>query len=267
MKKNKRQEETTKETFVVDMVDKEEEQEKKDLRVISTIFTCIIIIAAIVLINAFTVVKDYTQDKVVLVLIALLMISLLVGVAGFTIVKKTIGWKLAILLFKLRKKKNKGYILTRIFDLSGIIQYRMIKASLRNTYKYIENGVKTTKMFFFDPYARYQDFNGIPVVDVSPNDINPKNPATGTRINISPEVIEKNIADNSKSAEQIDTLKQWRKWLIIILVILLVGGFISFDLFAQRLAEANEATIACYKAAGKSATIIASPAITKLFRR
>ena len=81
------------------------------------------------------------------------------------------------------------------------------------------------------------------------------------------EVIEKNIADNSKSAEQIDNLKQWRKWLIIISVILLIGGFISFDLIAQRLAEANQATIACYQQAGKSATIIAGAGITRLFRK
>jgi hypothetical protein len=259
-KKEVKKEEIKKDEFVIDMKNKDE----KDFDKFKLIGGFITALAVIIIINLFVFMKGQTDNKLLIGISAFGLIGAFLGVIGFNIVKKTVGWKLGIKLFKLRKLRYKGHMLLKIFDLSGIPQYKEVKASPRITYNYIENGEKKDKVVFFNQQARYFDFNGIPVIDCNPNDISPKNPYGHGNVVIAPEIVEKNIVDNSKSAEQIDNLKQWRKYLIIIVVILLVGGFVSFDLIANRLAEANEATIACYKEGAKTATIVAGAGLTKI---
>lgn len=207
------------------------------------------------------------ENKVVIILGCTTLIGLFLGVIGFMLVKNTVGWNLGIKLMKMRRLRYKGFVILKVFHVSGRPQYNIVKASSRIVYIYEENGIKKKKVVFYDPYGKYEDFLGIPIIECNPNDIQLKNTFNGSRIGAAPEIIEKNITDNSMSAAQIDTLKAQRRWILIAFGIVAGLTLLGFDLYAQRLAAANEATVACYRDAGKTAIIQSGLFIMAWFRK
>ena len=208
-----------------------------------------------------------SENKAVLILTSTTLIGMFLGIIGFILVKQTIGWNLGVKLMKMRRLRFKGFVLLKIFDVSGRPQYRIVKASSRIVYKYKDNGEDKKKVVFYDPYGKYEDFIGIPVIECNPNDIQLKNTFNGSRIGTAPEIIEKNIVDNSMSAQQVDSLKSQRKWILIIVSILAGVALLGFDLYAQRLADSQQAVIACYKDQGKTAIIQAGMFLMVSFKK
>ena len=178
------------------------------------------------------------------------------GLMGFFLVKNTIGWKLAINLMKVKKLRRKGYGILKIMNLAGSPEYKIVKYSPLIPYTYVEAGINKNKLVAFDKFAITEEW-GVPIITCNPNDILPINIYNGSRITVSPELMEKNIVDNSKSAE---TIAQYRKYIIYGLIgIGILAGLtiLGFDLYSQRLAESNQLLAACYREVPRSATILA----------
>lgn len=195
-------------------------------------------------------------DKYMQVLIGLSLIGLFIGAICLNLIKKTVGLNFAIKLFKLNKLKKKGYGLLKEFTLAGRPQYHIVKFSEIIKFKTKQNGEDKQGLILYNPYAKYEDFGGnIPIIEGTINDISPKNFLTGNRIGINPDLIDKIVVESGISQKDLEEVKKHRRWLMYLMIGVAVAGILSFDLFAQRLSEANAETIACYKEVGKSVTV------------
>lgn len=178
------------------------------------------------------------------------------GFLGYVLISTTISWKTAFSIMKAKRLKKKGYGFIKIMNLSGIPEYKVVKFEPLIPYEFKENGEIKKKCVVFEKFAITEEF-GIPTITCNPNDILPINMYNGSRITISPELIEKNIVDNSKSAETIAQYKKYIMWGLIVIAILAGITFLSFDLYGQRLGDASIKLAECYKSIPKEAVILA----------
>lgn len=191
--------------------------------------------------------------------------GLMLGAMLYMFINKTVGFKFLTMLVKLNKLKKKGYILLRVHTINGRPQYKIVKDSTIINYQFRENNNDTTKILLNDPLAKYYDFGcDIPIIDCTTNDILPLNRFTQTRIGASPELIGKFIVDASKSVDELESLKKWRKYLLYIMGGAAVAVFFGFDLYSQRLAAAQEDVTEMAKLCSQSATIVAGSVISNV---
>lgn len=213
---------------------------------------------ALLLVLTLIVMNKIPNNSYNQVMIGLAFGSVFLIWAVYKMINATIGFKFLVTLYKARKMKNKGYGLFKEFSLAGKPIYHLVKYDDIIRYKTKVNGQDKNGMALFNPYARYEDFGAnIPIVEGTYNDISLKNVFTGNRIGMNPDLADKIIVESGITPKDLDDVKKHRKWLMFLLGGIAIAGILSFDLFAQRLAEANASTAACYKELGKSATITA----------
>jgi hypothetical protein len=184
------------------------------------------------------------------------------GVAGLFIggimlkwVSSSVGLKFAWQLFMMKKKINKRKILLKIWLPSGTPIYKKVDACKMIEYSYKENGKDKLGMVMYDHYAKYNEFNNIPVIECSPDDIIPRNPFAKTSMTISPEIAKKNIVDSSKETTQGDNIKKWLKYAIPILAIFGAILVLYSSNQSETIAELSRELAQCY-ANTRSATIV-----------
>jgi len=183
-------------------------------------------------------------------------IGLMFGVLMIYVVMKTVGFGLIRQIMWVAKNKKKGYLMLKIHTVSGRPKREIVKGGRWLTYQFEESGVKRDKRLYYDPLAVYNDYSAdIPIIEGTPDDIFPSNRFTGTRVTTSPELVEKTIIDASRSADEFDSLKKWRRYLIIGIVGFLILAYLGFDLYSQRLAACTDSVVELAKLAGQSAVI------------
>jgi hypothetical protein len=174
------------------------------------------------------------------ILIGLTALGLFAGLISLNLVQQTVGIKFAVQLLKAKRLKKKGYGLLKVFNIGGRPEYKTVKFAPLIRYTIKENDEDRNKLVLFNQFAKYEDFGAdIPILECNPNHIAPKNYLNGASITVSPEVTEKLIVDGAKSQEEIDLLKKHRRNALIFVGILLVGIIVGFDLYSQRIADAN----------------------------
>lgn len=184
--------------------------------------------------------KELQDIQFFFILLILLALALMFAVICVSLIMRTVGFRFAILLNRLNRLKKKGFLLLKIFKINGRPEYRLVQGDDIILYDVKENGITRIKLVINDTYAKYNDFGGdFPVIEANPNNILAKNPYSGSRISTTPDLVEKFITDSSKSAEEIDRLKAWKKYLLVILAGGVIAAFLLFDLYSQRIADAN----------------------------
>jgi len=221
------------------------------------LFVITIIMVLLVLIITMA---NVTPDKYTQILIGMAILGVFSTAVLINILNKTVGMNFAITLLKLRRLKNKGKGLFKEFRYNGIPKYHIIDfndSSIKYTTKI--NGEKKQGILINHPFAKYEDFGAkVPVIEGSYSDIMPKNFFLGNRITTNQALIEKTIVESGISQSDLDDVKKHRRWLMYVLLIIAIAMVLSIDLFAQKIAEANAATIACYQNSGTAAEIVAN---------
>lgn len=204
------------------------------------------------------------EDKLTKYLGAAAIMGIMMLGVMFKVVSSSVGWDFVRKIMAVKKNKGKGYLLLKIHTVSGRPNYEIAKGGKWITYQFDENGNNISKRAFYDPLATYNDYSAdVPMLEVTPDDIFPLNRFTATRITTCPELVEKTIIDSSKSADELDRVKKYMKYMIIALGIMAGGLFFGFDLYRQAIAESNQAVIQATKMCAQSATIVAGPVIVK----
>ena len=123
-------------------------------------------------------------------------------------------------------------------------------------YEVLENGKKVKKYVIYD--ERSVDYlNGIPILNVTPNDIRPMDRETGLLVNIPSELIDKLAVDSSKNIENEMKKDKNMKMLIYGLVGMGVLFIIGLSYINQTNMEIQGELLRCTVELGKSATVIA----------
>jgi len=99
--------------------------------------------------------------------------------------------------------------------------------------------------------------NGIPILNVTPNDIRPMDRETGLLVNIPSELIDKLAVDSSKNIENEMKKDKNMKMLIYGLVGMGVLFIIGLSYINQTNMEIQGELLRCTVELGKSATVIA----------
>jgi len=187
-----------------------------------------------------------------------LFIGMGIAFYGFylwNLVKKSIGWKMVKSLGRVKLGLGGQDLTLRIKSLAGRESYLPIKQSPVIEYEYLENGKKVKKYVIYDERA-VDYLNGIPILNVSPNDIRPIDRETGLLVNIPSEIIDKLAVDSSKTAEN----EALNNKTIKMLIYALIGMAILFIIALSYINQTNmdlQATLARVTAESiKSATVI-----------
>lgn len=174
----------------------------------------------------------------------------------FNRVKASVGWDFIDSLGKV-KKGVKGFdLVLRIKSQAGRETYMPIKHMPVIEYPYIVKGEEVKRYVIYDERA-VDYLNGIPILNVSPNDIRPIDRETGLLVNIPSEIIEKLAVDASKTAEQEAMKEKLMKYLIWGLIGMAILFIIAISYINQTNGDLQVQLASCSIELGKSATIIA----------
>ncbi len=175
----------------------------------------------------------------------------------FNRVKASVGWDFIDSLGKV-KKGVKGFdLVLRIKSQAGRETYMPIKHMPVIEYPYIVKGEEVKRFVIYDERA-VDYLNGIPVLNVSPNDIRPIDRESGLLVNIPSEIIEKLAVDSAKTAENEAQKEKLVKYLIWAIIGIAVLFFIAITYINQTNSELQIQLATCSIELGKSATIIAT---------
>ena len=174
----------------------------------------------------------------------------------FNRVKASVGWQFIDSMGKVKKGQGGFDLVLRIKSQAGRESYQFVKHTPLIEYPYVVKGEKVKKLVIYDERA-VDYLNGIPVLNVTPNDIRPIDRETGLLVNIPSEIIEKLSVDSSKTAEQEAMNNKTIKiliWTIVGMAILFILGLAYIN---QTNSEIQTALMQCTVELGRSATIIA----------
>jgi len=167
-------------------------------------------------------------------------------------VKTSVGWNF-IDNFSKSKFGNKDLLL-RIKSPTGKEYYQSVKQEPLIKYHYFDNDKKIEKSVIYDPKS-VDNFNGIPVMNVSPADIRPLDRDLGTLINIPHEVIKKLVTDSTKDPKNEVNKAKYDKLLIYGLVGMGICLVIGLSLINQTNAEVQQELLRCTVELGRNAVI------------
>ena len=171
-------------------------------------------------------------------------------------VKRSVGWKFIDALGNVKFGRKGHDIALRIKSLSGRESYFPTKNTPIIEYEVLENGKKVKKYVIYD--ERSVDYlNGIPILNVTPNDIRPMDRETGLLVNIPSELIDKLAVDSSKNIENEMKKDKNMKMLIYGLVGMGVLFILGLSYINQTNMEIQGELLRCTVELGKSATVIA----------
>jgi len=195
--------------------------------------------------------------------IAKMLGYLIVGIGGYYIydkwnkVKKSVGWKFIDSLGNVRLGRKGHDIALRIKSLSGRESYVPTKNKPIIEYEYLENGKMVKKYVIYDERA-VDYLNGIPILNVTPNDIRPMDRETGLLVNIPSELIDKLAVDSSKNIENEMRKDKNMKMLIYGLIGMGILFILGLSYINQTNMDVQKELLRCTVELGKSATVIVS---------
>ncbi len=208
--------------------------------------------------------RNITDSIAQQVMLGLAMLGIFAALASWKLVEKTIGFGFVINLWRLNRLKRSGWIVLKIHTVSGRPVYRIVKDDKLIYYDWMENGDLKRKLVISQPYAKYFDFGGdYTVMECTPNDINPINRFDGSRINTTPELIEKHVVDASKTYDEIQSLRKWRKYMIWGAIGIAGAFYIMWDLNTQQLIICQDRILDIAAAQASQGIIIAGGLVKK----
>lgn len=175
----------------------------------------------------------------------------------FNRVKRSVGWDFIDSLGKVRTNNKGNDLVLRIKSQAGRETYMPIKHTPIIEYPYKIKGEEVKRYVIYDERA-VDYLNGIPILNVTPNDIRPIDRETGLLVNIPSEIIEKLAVDSSKTAENEAKKDKMMKLLIYAIIGLAVLFFIGLSYINQTNSELQVKLSSCILQAGKTAIITAN---------
>lgn len=174
----------------------------------------------------------------------------------FNRVKSSVGWKFIDAMGKVKKGIGGNDLVLRIKSQAGRESYLYTKHTPVIEYPYISRDENVKRYVIYDERA-VDYLNGIPVLNVSPNDIRPIDRETGLLVNIPSEIIEKLSVDSAKTAENEAKKDKQMKMLLYTIVGMAVLFIIAVSYINQTNSELQVKLATCVIDAGKSAIITA----------
>lgn len=169
------------------------------------------------------------------------------GLIAITWVQKSMGFKLAWQLFRVKRDKTK--ILLKVWLPNGEPQFKVVPATEIIEYTYKENGKEKTGMVLNEQYTRYKLF-GVSCIEAVPHDIAARNPFLNTSLSVSGQRLKKMAIDASK--DDFSAVAMYKKYagiLLPIAIVIMAGIVLYGDSQSAALA-------ACYEQVGQIATSI-----------
>lgn len=171
------------------------------------------------------------------------------------LVKSSVGWKHIEALGKVKKGFKGKDLVLRIKSPAGKETYQDIKHSPIIEYEYLVKGKKAKKYVIYDERA-VDYLNGIPILNVTPNDIRPIDRETGLLVNIPSEIIDKLAVDSAKTAEGEALNQKIIKQLVFAVIGMAILFILALSYINQTNSELQVQLANCALNAAKSATII-----------